>query len=339
VRLLRFLIAIIIVSMVITTASLNLWAGGKELKLSHTDPPGGPREMASILFAEKVKEYTQGRYTVKTYPSGVLGNDNKAVELLTIGGLDLTVAGSSIYGKSVKEMNLLMSPFLVESFEQGWHLYDDSKWIAARYKELEARGIKVLATWEAGFRCLTTRKPVKIPADIKGMKLRVPPAQIHLIIWKTLGANPVSMGLNEVYMAIQQGVVDGQENPIPTIWTNKFYEVAKYVTITNHVYGPIPLSISMKTWKSMTSKDQKAFLKAAKEASAYSRKMVSEQEGQMLKDMKKAGAIIYYPNLKEWYKAVAPAYKEFKKSYNPKLFDELLKEAAKIKAKYPVKAE
>ncbi len=306
-----------------------------ELKFGHTDPPGGPREEAALFFAEKVKEYTHGRYIVKTFPSGVLGNDTKLLELEAIGGIDFVVSGAAIYGKHHKPMSLTLCPFLVETLEQGWHLYDDTDWVKLRFKELEDKGFKMLATWEAGFRCLTTKNPVQTPADVKDIKLRVPPNPIHLTIWTTLGANPVSMGINEVYMAIQQGVVDGQENPIPTIYTNKFYEVAKYVTLTNHVYGPIPLSISMKTWEKISETDQKAIMKAAKEASTFSRKLVSEQLDSMVEEMKAKGAIIYYPDLAEWYEKVLPAYYKIKEDFGAELVDSLMAEAQKIKEKYP----
>lgn len=331
----KFLITLIVV-LLFTTILFGV-TFAEQLRFAHTDPPGGTREEAALFFAEKVKEYTEGRYTVKTFPSAILGNDVKLLELVSIGGVDFVVSGPVIYGKHIDAMSLLIFPYLIDTFEQGWHLYDDTNWVRTRFKELESKGFKMLATWEAGFRVLTTRMPVKKPSDVKGIKLRVPPNPIHLTIWKTFGANPVSMGIKEVYMAIQQGVVDGQENPIPTIWANKFYEVAKYVTLTNHNYGPIPLSISMKTWQKISAKDQQAIMKAAKEASAYSRKLVTEQQDQMIKDMEKAGAIIYRPNLTEWYNAVLPAYEKFKKDYGEELVESLMKEAQEIKNKYPAK--
>ena len=287
----------------------------KELIFAHTDPPGGPREKTAQFFAEKVREYTKGDYRITTYPSSMLGYDTKLLQLAAAGGIDFVVAGSAIYGKYVKEMSLLLSPFLVETLEQGWHLYDDSYWVRIWYKELETKGFKMLSTWEAGFRCLTTRFPVLKPADLQGITIRVPPNPIHLSIWKHLGANPVSMEMKNVYAAIQEGRIDGQENPITTIWIQKFYEVAKFITLTRHSYAPLPLSISMRTWERLSARNQQAILHAAKEAAVYSRKLVSEQQNQMLKDMEKAGATIYHPDLQVWHDAMSQAVEAFRKEY------------------------
>ena len=287
----------------------------KELIFAHTDPPGGPREKTAQFFAEKVKENTQGSYTITTYPSSMLGYDTRLLELAAAGGIDFVVAGSAIYGKYVKEMSLLLSPFLVETLEQGWHLYDDSYWVRIWYKELETKGFKILGTWEAGFRCLTTRFPVLKPADLQGLTIRVPPNPIHLSIWKYLGASPVCLEMKQVYSAIQEGTIDGQENPITTIWIQKFYEVTKFITLTRHSYAPLPLSISMKTWKKLSARDQQAILHAAKEAAVYSRKLVSERQNQMLKDMEKAGATIYHPDLNVWHDVMSHAIEAFRKEY------------------------
>jgi tripartite ATP-independent transporter DctP family solute receptor len=309
----------------------------KELKFAHTDPPASLREEAALFFAEKVKEYTGGRYSIKTFPAGVLGNDNKLLELSVLGGVDFVVTGSALYGKYVKDMSLSLAPFLFENFEQGWEFYDNSAIAKNWYKGLEGHGLKVLATWEAGFRCLTTKKPVSTPADVRGMKLRVPPNPIHLTIWETIGASPVSMGIGELYMAIQQGVVDGQENPIPTIYAQKFHEVAPNIAITNHVYGPITVSASMVTWKQLSAADQNSVVKAAAEAAKKSRSMVVDQENDMMKAMEKTGAKITYPDLSLWYRASIPAYEKFKKDHGAEAVDALLKETESIKSKFPAK--
>ncbi len=287
----------------------------KELIFAHTDPPGGPREKTARFFAEKVKEYTQGNYTTTTYPSSMLGYDTKLLELAAAGGVDFVVAGAAIYGKYVKEMSLLLSPFLVKSLVQGWHLYDDSYWVRVWYKELETKGFKMLSTWEAGFRCLTTRMPVLQPTDLQGLTIRVPPNPIHHSIWKHLGAHPVSMEMKKVYAALQEGMIDGQENPITTIWTQKFYEVARFITLTRHSYAPLPLSISMKTWKTLSPRNQEAIQHAAKEAAAYSRRLVSERQNQMLNDMEKAGATIYHPDVHAWHDSMLHAIEAFKQEY------------------------
>jgi tripartite ATP-independent transporter DctP family solute receptor len=224
----------------------------------------------------------------------------------------------------------------VESFEQGWHLYDDSETVQGWFKELEGKGFKMLATWESGFRCLNTTKPIATPEDAKGLKLRLPPNPIHLTIWETLGATPISMGIKEVYMAIEQGLVEGQENPPVATYSMRMHEVAKYVTLTNHVYGPISLSMSMKTWNSLSAEDQEAIVKAAKEASAVNRKAVVDNLEGILRKMEEEGATVIKTDLKAWYDAVLPAYDKFKADYGEEIVEKLMKDAEAIKAQYPV---
>lgn len=329
---------IIVIFVTIVMASFTLPAAlATELKFAHTDSDKSLREEATKFFAEKVKEYTQARYTVKSFPNATLGNDNKLLELEAMGAVDFVVTGSAIYGKHLDQMSILLSPFLVETFEQGWHLYDDSDSVNTWFKTLESKGFKMLATWESGFRCLNTVKPITTPEEAKGLKLRLPPNPIHLTIWETLGATPVSMGIKEVYMAIQQGLVEGQENPPVATYSMRMHEVAPYITLTNHVYGPISLSMSMKSWNKLSPEDQDAIMKAAKEAAAYNRKAVVDNLDAILKKMEAEGATIIKTDLKPWYQAVLPAYDKFKQDYGTEVVEKLMKEAEEIKAQYPAK--
>ncbi len=236
---------------------------GTVLRLGHTDPPEGLRQKASLMFADKVKTYTEGRYTVDAHHSGTLGTDPKLLEQIKLNAIDFAITGAGIYSNQVPELGLLTPPYLVESYEQGWALYDTSPWVKEWFEKLHAKNIRILAVWEAGFRQITARKPVHKPEDVKGMKIRIPKNEVYIWLWEALGANPTVMGLGEVYISIQQGVVDGQENPIPTIHVNKFYEVAKNVSHQPHLW-PIPICINEKRWQSLSPADQAAVVKAAK---------------------------------------------------------------------------
>lgn len=345
-RQLTVLISIVVFMILIATPT---FAGGQSeagsggatavntvtLRLGHTDPPGGILDETTQLFAEKVFEYTEGRYEVDLFPGGQLGDNRKLLELEQLGALDFVVTGAAIYGRIYEPMSLTLCPFLLETLEQGWHLYDDSDWVQQRFAELEDEGFKMLATWEAGFRCLTTKTPVISPEDVAGMKLRVPGNPIHLAIWNSLGANPVGMGITEVYMAIQQDVVDGQENPIQTIHVQKFFEVAPYIAITNHVYGPTPISMSMNTWETLAPEDQEAIQRAATECAAYMRQRVSDSINELIADMESEGATVVYPDLDEWREASMAAYDPIKELFGAELVESLIAEAAEIRAAYP----
>lgn len=310
---------------------------GTTLRLGHTDPPDGLRHKAAVLFADKVKEYTQGRYAVDVHHSGTLGDDPKLLEQVKLGAIDLAISGIAIYGNQVPELGLLALPYLIESYQQGWELYDTSPWVKEWLGKLQTKNMRALSVLEAGFRQFTSSKPVRTPADVKGMKIRIAKNQVYVWLWQALGANPTVMALGETYISLQQGVVDAQENPIPTIHVQKFYEVAKNVSLTNHIYAPIPLSVNEKRWQAMPTADQAAITKAAQEASVWHRKAVVDEDNKMLAEMKAKGATIINPDVPAFGKASRSVYDKAGEQYPKAVLEALLKDADAVKAKYPVK--
>jgi tripartite ATP-independent transporter DctP family solute receptor len=306
------------------------------LKFSHTDNPGGSRQAAAELFARKVEEYTQGRYKVQVYPAGQLANDPKAVEQLQLGGIDFTVTALGTYAAQVRSLNLPSLPFLVENYEQGWALYDKSPWLQGEFAKLPAKGIRIISTLEAGFRSFTTKMPMNSPADAKGKKIRVYPNDMIRWIMESFGFSPVVLPVTEVYLAIQQGTVIGQENPVDTIYSLRFYEVAPYITLTQHVYSPIPLTVSETTWKRFSDADKVGVTKAAQEAAAYSRKLVTEAEAGQLKEMESKGAKVNRPDIGPWREAAKGAYEKAKAVYGDDV-DKILAAAEAIRKEYPAK--
>lgn len=308
----------------------------KVLKFSHTDNPGGLRDEAAKLFAQKVEQYTQGRYKVQVFPSGQLANDPKAIEQLQLGGIDFTVSATGSYATHLRTLNLTALPFLVDTYEQGWKFYDESKWLQKQFSLLPPKGFRVLATFEAGFRCFSTKMSLNSPADAKGKKMRVYPNDMIRWIMESIGFSPVVLPVTEVYLAIQQGTVDGQENPIDTIYSLRFYEVAKYITLTNHVYSPIPLTISEATWSKFSAADKDGVKKAAIEAAQWSRTAVKNSEAGQLKDMQSKGAIVNRPNIELFRAVVKPVYDKAKGVYGADV-DQILADANAVRAALPAK--
>jgi tripartite ATP-independent transporter DctP family solute receptor len=283
------------------------------------------------VFAKKVEELTQGRYKVQIYCCSQLGNDPKNIEQLALGGIDFTVSSTGSYAPHVQTLNLTMMPFLVDNYKQGWALYDNSKWLQEQFDKAPAKGFRFLSTWEAGFRSMTTKSPMNSPEQAKGMKLRTFPNEMMRWTLEAMGFNIQIMPLPEVYLAIQQGAVQGQENPIDTIYSNKFYEVAPNVTLTNHVYSPIPLTISEKTWQKLSPADQKAVTEAARIAAKFSREMISGNDENQLKDMASKGAKINAkPDVEAFRKAVQPVYGKAREKYGADV-DAFLKDAENIR--------
>jgi len=328
---------IVVIGTALVALGVSVAAAQTVLKFSHTDQQQGARQAAANLFAEKVAQYTNNRYKVQVYCCSQLGNDPKNIEQLALGGIDFTVSSTGSYAPHVDTLNLTMLPFMVESYAQGWKLYDESKWLQAQFDKAPQKGFRFLATWEAGFRCMTTRDPLATPADAKGKKLRTFPNEMMRWTLEAIGFSVQIMPLPEVYLAIQQGAVSGQENPIDTIYSNKFYEVAPNVTLTQHVYSPIPLTISEKTWQKLSAADREAITKAAKEAGEFSRKEIRDSDDRQLKEMESRGAKIARPSLEPFRAAVQPVYAKARDKYGVSDVDTFLKDAEAVRKAMPVK--
>ncbi len=301
------------------------------LKFSHTDQQAGARQAAAQVFARKVEELTQGRYKVQVFCCSQLGNDPKNIEQLALGGIDFTVSATGSYAPHVPSLNLAMMPFLVESYAQGWKLYDESKWLQEQFAKAPAKGFRFLSTWEAGFRSMTTREPLNSPADAAGKKLRTFPNEMMRWTLEAMGFNIQIMPLPEVYLAIQQGAVSGQENPVDTIFSNKFFEVAPHVTLTNHVYSPLPMAISERTWQKLSEADRAAVTEAARVAARFSREMISSNDVKQLAEMTAKGAKVNArPDVAAFRQAVQPVYAKAREKYGADV-DVFLKDAEAVR--------
>jgi TRAP-type transport system periplasmic protein len=318
--------AFITVSLAITAQAQTI------LKFSHTDQQQGARHTAALEFAKKVEQYTQGRYKVQVFCCSQLGNDPKNIEQLGLGGIDFTVSSTGSYAPHIPTLNLTMLPFIVDSYEQGWKFYDESAWLKEQFAKAPPKGFRFLATWEAGFRNMTTRDPLNSPEDTKGKKLRTFPNEMMRWTLESMGFGVQIMPLPEVYLSIQQGAVAGQENPIDTIFSNKFYEVAPHVTLTNHVYSPIPVAVSEKTWAKLSADDQKAVERAAQEVAPMARKLIKDSDEKVLAEMGAKGAKINRkPDVAAFRKSVEPVYVKAREKYGADV-DVVLKETAAIRA-------
>ncbi|MEP4032392.1 TRAP transporter substrate-binding protein [Roseibium polysiphoniae] len=324
-------------SALMLSACMGAAHAAEVLRFSHTDNPGGSRQAAAEVFAEKVADYTDGRYEVKIFPSGQLANDPKAIELLQLGGVDFTVSATGSYATHLPSLNLTAMPFLVDTYEQGWELYDNSEWLQGEFAKLPEKGFRVLSTWEAGFRSFTTNEPLTSPTDAESMKMRVFPNDMIRWTMEEIGFQTVVMPITDVYLAIQQGIVNGQENPVDTIRSLRFYEVAPNITLTRHVYSPLPLTIAEKTWQSFSDADKEAVLKAAAESAAFSRDLVKNSVDRQLDEMTEEGATVSVPEIGPFRDAVQPVYAKAKDVYGDDAVNKILADAAAIRDAMPAK--
>jgi len=249
----------------------------------------------------------------------------------------ITTAGLVSTFDPTRIQELIELPYLFDNYSQAY-AFMDTPYVAKFYEPLKAKGIHYLVTWDNGFRHLTNNvRPVYTPADMKGLKIRVVQSEMSINILQALGASAVPMSYAELYQAMQQKVVDGQENPFMNIYASKFYEVQKYMSLTKHQYSTLPIIISEMTWNRLDKNQQNAIQKAAEEAAPYFRKQVGANEDSQRKEMEKAGMEINeVSDLTPFRKSVEVVYAWAKTKWGEDKVNETLSEVEKIRKKYPV---
>jgi len=261
----------------------------QELKFATQNPKGHPIVVGMEKFAEVVGAKSGGKLKVALFPGGVLGSDQANVSALQGGTLDLVSLNSGILASQVKEFGVYDFPFMFANSKEADAVVDGA-FGKMMHDKLEAKGMVGLAYWELGFRNITnSRRPINKVEDIAGLKLRVIPNAINVDWVKALGANPTPLAFPEVYAALDQKAIDGQENPVTVINANKFYEVQKYLVITNHQYNPQSVIMSKKVWDGLGAANQKIVRDAAHEAAKAQRQAARDQAGSALENLKKNG--------------------------------------------------
>lgn len=285
-----------------------------KLILGHGAAPGNPRHEAAVLFAERVKAKTNGRIEVQVAHSAQLGDDAAMVTALRSGTLDMSANSQGAMGNVVPEYAALGLPFLFADVQKAWALLDGPVGEELA-KRTAAKGMVVLGYWDNGIRHVTNSKhPIKAPADVKGLKIRTPPDTMTVDIMQALGADTQQIKFAELYVALQQGVVDGQENPLANIASAKLYEVQKYLSLTGHKYEVNPFVISKRTWDKLTPADQKVFREAAVEATQAQRKLSKEADEKLAAELKAKGVQIEAVDRKAFIEATKPVYAKWSAS-------------------------
>lgn len=284
-----------------------------ELKLASATSMSHTYNVGAQYFAKLVEERTDGRIKFKFYPDGQLGKgERELLEALQQGSIDLYVGSTGPLGGFSPSMQILDIPFIFRDYAHVDKVLDGPIG-ASLSADLDKVQMKGLAFWENGFRNLTnSKRVVKTPADAKGLKIRTMENPVHIQAWKAAGVNPTPMAWGEVYGALQQGVIDGQENPIAVILQMKVYEVQKYLALTQHVYSPAMLIMSQKRWNQIPKEDQAIILKAAQEGAVYQRNLGRANEEQMIAELQKNGVIVTRDVDKAaWVAAMKPAFDAF----------------------------
>jgi len=259
------------------------------IKFTTQNPKGHPIVMGMEKFAEIVAAKSGGKIKVNLFPGGVLGGDAPLVSALQGGTVEMVSMNSGILASQVKEFAIYDFPFMFNNSKEADAVVD-GPFGKMMHAKLDAKGLVGLTYWELGFRTMTnSKRPIVKVDDIAGLKLRVIPNPINLDWVKALGANPTPLAFPEVYSALEQGAIDGQENPLTVIAATKLYEVQKYVTLTNHQYNPQSVLISKKFWDTLNAAEKKLISDAAIQSSAYQRQQARAQATTALEAVKKGG--------------------------------------------------
>ena len=255
------------------------FAADVTLKLGHIAVPDHPYGKGADYFAKLVNEKSKGSIEVKVFPSSQLGGQKDLIEGMVFGAVDMALVGTAVLGQFQPQISIFDLPFI---FKDRPHAYKSLDSVGMELgQKLEGRGIKLLGYMENGIRHVTNNvRPIKEPSDMEGLKIRVMTNKIFVEMMKSLGASPTPMAFSELYSAMQQGTVDGQENPSAHIFTKRFYEVQKYASKTAHAYSPEPMIISMISWAKLNDEQKAIIQDAAKEAIAWQRKISEEQDNE-----------------------------------------------------------
>jgi tripartite ATP-independent transporter DctP family solute receptor len=310
--------------------------GEHTIKFATQNSKGHPSVEGMEKFKDLVEERSGGNITVKLFPGGVLGGDLQTISALQGGTVEMTVLNAGLVGGVAKDFALADLPFLYDTPEQADAVMD-GPFGAALMEQLPEHGLAGLGYWELGFRQLTNnRHPVAKIDDIAGLKIRVVQQPVMIDLFNALGANAVPMPFPEVYTALETGAIDGQENPFPNILASKFFEVQKYLTVTNHVYNPQIVLVSRKFWAGLNDEEKKLLQDAAVEARDFQRETSRTQSAEALAQLKDEGMEVAelppeeMAKLREKAKPVVEAQKQ---AASPELVRLLEAELAKARGK------
>ncbi|MBB6310228.1 TRAP transporter substrate-binding protein [Xanthobacter tagetidis] len=292
------------------------------LKYTFVNPMNSHFGAAATAFKETVEKESGGKIKVDIFPGGALGGEREIVESLQLGTIDMAMTSTSVVANFVPELLVFDIPFIFRDTAHARAVVDGQigQDILAKVKD---KGVIGLGYGENGFRHLTNNKrAVETPADLSGLTIRTMENPIHITAFKELGARPTPIAWPELYAALQQGVVDGEENPLSNILTAKLYQVQKYLTLTGHVYAPTLVMISPAAWNKLTPDQQKILKDAVAKAIVAQRKAVEELEANAVKTLKDQGMQVEAKVDNAQFSAkLAPAYAQFSKQFGQKTLD------------------
>lgn len=289
--------------------------GKVTLSLGHVMAEDSTLNANAVFLKEALEESTEGAVYIDIFPSSSLGSEIQTIEGMMAGTVDCCFVAASSLANFEADFGVFDLPYLVQGYDHARAVWESG--IGQTIEEkLEQQGLRVAAFCDFGFRNATNSvRPITTPADIKGLKMRVMQSEIPLDTWNALGAETVAMAINEVFSALQTGVIDGQENPVTAIKSNSFFEVQKYLSLTGHQYNPIFLVISQSAYDKLSAEQKTAFDEACQETEAFSVTDMAQRTEADLKTLEEKGMEINEVDRAAFENAVAPVIRKYDSVY------------------------
>ncbi|SFH88885.1 C4-dicarboxylate-binding protein DctP [Collimonas sp. OK307] len=329
---LNFLISMLSAAVVVSTSAFA--QSPIVIKFSHVVANDTPKGKAALRFKELAEKATNGRVKIEVYPNSTLYKDKEEMEALQLGAVQMLAPSLAKFGPlGVKEFELFDLPYIFP----GRDVLDDVTQGAIGkelFKKLEPKGITGLAYWDNGFKVMSANKPLHLPADFKGLKMRIQSSKVLDAQMRVLGANPQVLAFSEVYQALQTGVVDGTENPPSNLYTQKMYEVQKYVAMSNHGYLGYAVIVNKKFWDGLPADIRSALDGAMKETTKYANTIAQQENDSAMEAIRKSGKTTVYNLTDEektqWRKALLPVQKQMENRIGKDLITAVNQESAKL---------
>jgi C4-dicarboxylate-binding protein DctP len=302
------------------------------IKFSHVVTNDTPKGKGALRFKELAEQATKGRVKVEVYPNSTLYKDKEELEALQMGSVQMLAPSLAKFGPlGVKEFEAFDMPFIFPDKQALYRVTEGpvGRWFFTR---LASKGLRGLAYWDNGFKDMTANKPLHVPADFRGLKMRIQSSKVLDAQFRALGANPQVLAFSEVYQALQTGVVDGVENTPSNIYTQKMHEVQKHMTVSDHGYIGYAVIVNHTFWDKLPADIRTQLEGAMKEATRYTNTIAQEENDQALEAIRKAGKttlhVLTAAEKAQWRKAMAPVYKQMESRVGKEALEAITKAAA-----------
>ena len=302
--------SVVLIAAIISLALVMPAAAQTKLKFAHVYETGETFHKEALWAAGEIAKRTNNKYQIDVFPASSLGNEQQIAQAMPLGTIDMAYIGASFVGATYKPISIVNAPYVWRDFDH-WKAYSQSAFLTqltdGYFKQTSH---KIVALTYYGGRHTTANKAINTPADMKGMKLRVPQAPMYMMYAKAVGANPTPIAFAEVYLALQNKTVDGQENPLPTIQAKKFYEVQSHINLTGHILDNLTTVIGSPLWKKLTAQEQQIFESVYKEASSRAGASIRESEQKLVDWFKQQGKTVVVPDLKAFRAAAVKIHND-----------------------------